>query len=98
MLRVKQVSSIERHSYIRIVVDVVVAIAPDVGSFLDDEGCLTVEGGVTFGDDGAGESCADYAVVVFFGEGVFVVVVVVVVGGVHFGRCTILCTLLLILL
>ncbi len=94
----KQVSSIERHSYIRIVVDVVVAIAPDVGSFLDDEGCLTVEGGVTFGDDGAGESCADYAVVVFFGEGVFVVVVVVVVGGVHFGRCTILCTLLLILL
>ena len=96
----KQVSSIERHSYIRIVVDVVVAIAPDVGSFLDDEGCLTVEGGVTFGDDGAGESCADYAVVVFFGEGVFVVVVVVVVvvGGVHFGRCTNLCTLLLILL
>ena len=90
----KQVSSIERHSYIRIVVDVVVAIAPDVGSFLDDEGCLTVEGGVTFGDDGAGESCADNAVVVFFGKGVFVVVVVVV----HFGRCTILCTLLLILL
>jgi len=63
----------ERDANARFGVGVVVAVAANVVAFFDDEGGLTEFGGVVFGNDAAGEAGADYAIVVFFGEGIFFV-------------------------
>jgi len=62
----------ERDANARLIVDVVVAVASDVVTLFDDEGGLTEFGGIVFGNDAAGETGADYAVVIFFGEGIFI--------------------------
>ena len=74
---VEQMSSIQRYSNGRLVVDVIVAIAANVRSFLNDETGL-IERCVLLCDCGAAESRSDYAVVV---GAIECVVVVLHVGG-----------------
>jgi hypothetical protein len=68
----KQMSSILRDSNAGFGIDVIVAVAADVRSFLDDEGRL-LESSIFMGNDGAAEARADYAVVIGTGEDLFVV-------------------------